>query len=150
MVITCQHCRQRLNVPHDKGRLRITCPACKGIFLFEPESHIEENSQDKSDNNREYIEKGLQYAKTGRLAEAAEALQQAIILNPRDPWPHIYLGTVFTDQNKLDDAIEEFNKALELSPLTEAYKELGAVLRKKGMLEEAVNILSYETLFMWC
>lgn len=44
MVITCQHCGQRLNVPHDKGRLRVTCPACKEIFFFEPESHTEVNA----------------------------------------------------------------------------------------------------------
>jgi predicted nucleic-acid-binding Zn-ribbon protein len=36
VVIDCARCGQKLSVPIDKGRLRVTCPKCTNVQWFEP------------------------------------------------------------------------------------------------------------------
>lgn len=31
-IVACPHCGKKLSVPKDKGKLRITCPACQTVF----------------------------------------------------------------------------------------------------------------------
>jgi len=53
---------------------------------------------------------------------------------------HYNLGNVLKDQDRLDEAIESFHKALELKPdFAEAHNNLGNVLLAQGRLDEALD-----------
>lgn len=36
VVITCARCEQKLSIPGDRGRLRVTCPKCHNVQWFDP------------------------------------------------------------------------------------------------------------------
>lgn len=37
-VIHCSHCLAKLRVPTDKGKVSVTCPACRREFMYNPNS----------------------------------------------------------------------------------------------------------------
>lgn len=82
-----------------------------------------------------------------RDAEAREAQNKAIELDPNDPLPHAALGNLiaFQDGATLDhrrEAIEQFQIALKLAPeLAPAHQALGVCLLSLGQLPEAVEAL---------
>lgn len=64
----------------------------------------------------------------------------AISVNKRNYFPHKYLGTTLTNEDKLDEAVVEFKKALNINPLyPEAHIGLGYVLCKKELFEKAIE-----------
>jgi protein O-GlcNAc transferase len=52
--------------------------------------------------------------KLKRLAEAAEAIQRAIGINPHDPMYHTSLSTVYRDMGRIPDAEEEMAISFDL------------------------------------
>src|SRR5208283_5561317 len=53
---------------------------------------------------------------------------------------HSDLGCALVEQGKLDEAIVEYQKALEIEPTyTEAHYNLGIALSKQGKLDEAIT-----------
>lgn len=40
-VISCPHCQKSTRVPTDRGRLRVSCPACRQVWIFTPEGSSE-------------------------------------------------------------------------------------------------------------
>jgi len=59
---------------------------------------------------------GILYARTGRPAQAYEALQQAIRLNPGRAVYYNELGMVSRTEGKFDEARRDYAKALDLDP----------------------------------
>ena len=50
------------------------------------------------------------------------------------------MGNALQEQDKLEEAIEAFNKALTIKPdYVEAYNNLGNVLKDQGKLEGAIE-----------
>jgi len=76
---------------------------------------------------------GLIYRMLSRYQDARNVLQKAVALDPEMDDPesrdtHYYLGIVYSDEVKYDEAIAEFSKALEHFPEdAEIYNHLGAV-----------------------
>jgi tetratricopeptide (TPR) repeat protein len=48
--------------------------------------------------------------------EALRAFQQAALLQPKDPEPHLSAGAIFEQQNKFSDAEQEYKQALAIDP----------------------------------
>mgnify|MGYP005861464625 CR=1 FL=1 len=40
IIINCVNCLNKLKVPLDKGKIKVTCPVCKKEFIFNPNSII--------------------------------------------------------------------------------------------------------------
>jgi len=60
-----------------------------------------------------------------RQAQAEEKIRMAIQMNPRLDSPHVFLGKIFKDQGRLEDARAEFRRAVECNPnCREAKREL--------------------------
>lgn len=60
--------------------------------------------------------------------------------DPKNYLPHIQLGGKYLQEKKLDKALEEFQKAVELKPDdAESYVRLGNVLLEKRKIEEAIQ-----------
>ncbi|WP_456377299.1 tetratricopeptide repeat protein [Lutibacter sp.] len=85
------------------------------------------------------------YYKLGDNAKFKERLQEAIKLNPTDPTLYYNVGVMNMDQNKIDEAIEYFEKAIELKPdYGDAYNNIGAAIIEKAnpIIEEMNKSLS--------
>ena len=63
-----------------------------------------------------YSQIGMIYAKQSEWAQALEALEQAEKLDPGFTMTYIYRGQIFERTNHLEDAIEQFQKALQHDP----------------------------------
>ncbi|MGV8121801.1 MAG: tetratricopeptide repeat protein [Candidatus Xenobiia bacterium LiM19] len=73
------------------------------------------------------------------LAEITEARIQEIA--PKDPLLHLNRGSFLYSQNKFDDAIIEFRKALELNPvLSMAYENLATACLAARQNAEAITV----------
>lgn len=66
--------------------------------------------------------------------------RQALAVTPDNAVPHDNLGNALLDQNRVDDAISEYLKAIRLDPgYPEPRFNLGLALAKKGRLDEAIG-----------
>lgn len=62
--------------------------------------------------------------------------------NPRHPYPHFYLGVVYTENSQFDLAIVAFQRAIDLEPyFPEAYYNLGTIHLERRELKEAIELL---------
>ena len=77
----------------------------------------------------------------GAIEFLRKALAQPAYLSPQDA--HLYLGGILLDQAKVDDALTEFRKALDVEPeFGQAHNALGWALLLKQRPEEAIEALS--------
>ena len=73
------------------------------------------------DNNENAsINMGLAYLGKGDYPKALQELQAVMAMNPRNPVVHLSLGRVFFAMDKIEQAIVEYSKALEI------YRDYGA------------------------
>ena len=77
--------------------------------------------------------------RAGRLAEAAAAYRQILVLWPNIAEAYNNLGNVLVGQGKLDEAAAQYERATALKPdLFQAHNNLGNIHWKQGMLDQAV------------
>jgi protein O-GlcNAc transferase len=82
---------------------------------------------------------GLCYKERGQLAEAQDAFQAVLRLQPDNALALGNLAGVFFDLVKLELAVLAYQQAVHLQPLfPEAYNNLGNTLRELGRYEEAI------------
>lgn len=87
------------------------------IILF-LNKRIEEDPQD-SDN---YHYRGLVYLFQGNTEKAMADLYQAISLSPQDAALRVSLGDLFNYENMREEALEEYNHAIQINPdFSQAY-----------------------------
>lgn len=76
--------------------------------------------------------------RAGNAREAENVLQQAIQMEPDNPWAHRNLGAVLLNQEKWGEAVYLFRRATELNPRDEmAWYGLGQAYENAGELAEA-------------
>jgi tetratricopeptide (TPR) repeat protein len=86
------------------------------------------------DNNENAtINLGLAYLGKGDYPKALEELQSVAALNPRNPIVRLYLGRVWFAMDKSEQAIVEYNKALEI------YRDYGAAYYYLGQAQLKLN-----------
>lgn len=71
------------------------------------------------------------YFRTGQIALAQFTYQEILRIAPGDKQTHNRLGTVYAQENRVDDAIAQFNAAL---PGTDSVNDLVALHERKGDL----------------
>lgn len=70
--------------------------------------------------------------------EAEQQIQQALALNPNDPYAHVWYGLYFALSGKYDRARGELDRAAELDPLsTEWLFDAAVVSYHEGLLDDA-------------
>jgi adenylate cyclase len=77
-----------------------------------------------------------------QVNEPAALPARAAELGDSDPWAHLALGYVAFTRRRTDEAVEEFNRALNLNPtFAAAHGYLGLALALDGRSEQAINHL---------
>lgn len=112
--------------------------------------NLAQNYSDKGNNEKalEIISKGRSefpssysllideaniYYKAGDNAKFKERLEEAIRLNPTEPTLYYNVGVMNMDQKNIDEAIKNFEKAIELKPdYGDAYNNIGAAIIEKA------------------
>jgi len=73
-----------------------------------------------------------------RFAEARDAIERALVLDPLNPRVHRGAGVIAFNARDYDRAIVQYRRALELNPaITNANAYLGMALMEKGKIAEA-------------
>ena len=64
-------------------------------------------------------------------------------LDPSKPEPHVHLANVLEAQDRFDEAVVHYERALALAPqMPEAHNDYGVALAKRGRTAEAIRRLS--------
>jgi predicted AlkP superfamily phosphohydrolase/phosphomutase/Flp pilus assembly protein TadD len=80
----------------------------------------------------------------GRYAEAAQAYEQLVQQEPEDATLRASLAGALGALDRLDESLEQLNRAIELDPLNpEAYHNRGVIYERRGDREAAIK--EYET-----
>jgi tetratricopeptide (TPR) repeat protein len=87
-----------------------------------------------------WLRKGDIHLRQGRYAEAIDAYEKAIELDPRYAKAWNNKGLALDSLNKLDESVQAFEKAVEINPrYVEAWYNKGTVLDDQGKYDEAIK-----------
>jgi len=92
-----------------------------------------------------YKHRGEAYLQLDMYREAIGDATQALALEPETSDPNLYLlrGRAFAGDKKLNNALEDLNKAIEVKPdLVDAYVERGTVFIEARRFEDAIGDLT--------
>ena len=123
-------------VSFDNAPLRRGAIILRAILLFialiSPSANCAQRDADY------YNRKGVLYAKKGDISSAQAAFQEAIVLEPDNPYPYFNLGILAKRQGDYTQAINFINKALVLDKdMRQAYAVLVDIYTALGDFEEA-------------
>jgi Flp pilus assembly protein TadD len=115
--------------------------AALALYREHPEQAVEKAddiiaSSPESDPNVQlaYVLKGDYFFDRGNYAESERFLRKAVSLNWSNPGPHNNLGRALWRQNRFDEAIAQYHRALGINPrLAVAYNNLGIALGMKAL-----------------
>jgi tetratricopeptide (TPR) repeat protein len=101
-------------------------------------------SSEQASRKREalgYFEEAYEAQMRGRLDEAVELYKKSLEAYPTAE-AHTFLGWTYSFMGKIDEAIEECYKAIEVDPdFGNPYNDIGAYLIEKGDLDGAIEWL---------
>ncbi len=76
-------------------------------------------------------------------AESQSALEKSVRLNPNLCLPHVSLGTIYLDEDKLKEAAEQFEQARAIDPKERAaYSHLAVAYRRLGQADKSKEIMN--------
>jgi tetratricopeptide (TPR) repeat protein len=82
------------------------------------------------------------YVREGKIDEARRFLKSVIVTNSENASAYVLLGQLALAEKKTAEAIDHFNKVVEISPGADiGYRSLATIYRRKNDLNSAVKIL---------
>ena len=85
-----------------------------------------------------FFDQAFEKQKKGEFIEAIELYKKSLEVYPTAE-AHTYLGWTYSFMGRLDDAIEECQKAIGVDPdFGNPYNDIGAYLIQKGAFDEAI------------
>jgi len=85
-----------------------------------------------------YRSLGLFYLGQGKFTQSQQAFQQALNLNTQDFISLTCLGQLTEKQGKIEDALNYYQRSLNIQPHSEAYGNMGRLFRSQGNLDLAL------------
>jgi protein O-mannosyl-transferase len=85
-----------------------------------------------------YANLGTAYRKLGDDAKARESYDQAVRLNPNQSNAYLGVGQLLEKQNRMDEAISNYSRAIELRPTDAGFLPLVHALESVGRRSEAL------------
>jgi tetratricopeptide (TPR) repeat protein len=106
-------------------------------------SYIRELLGEHPENAVAYYMQGFILYRQGRIGEATQELNRALILNPSIAGAHYLLGEIALRRDATENAAEHFTKALQIAPeMDEAYYKVGVIRARAGETKEALGYFS--------
>ena len=109
----------------------------QGGYLNEAVHHYRQAIEDDSSYVDAYTNLGKVYTDTEEFKKAADAYEKVLTLSPPEdqlPRIHLNLGVSYMGMDRVDDAITEWKRAVDLSPdYMDAYMNLGTAYQSKDM-----------------
>ena len=103
------------------------------------------SEDDELKRARELLEQAYEHQMKGELEEAVELYKKSIEVLPTAE-AHTFLGWTYSFMERLDDAIAECRRAIEIDPdFGNPYNDIGAYLIEQGALDEAIPWLERAT-----
>lgn len=103
----------------------------------------EENFQDEDSKYFAYLNMGNLKYQQHQSASGLEYLLKAVEINDEDPAVHNALGLVYVDLEKWEEAIEAYDKSLEIDAgYFYTYANVASLYHKRGDYERAINEIS--------
>ena len=97
----------------------------------------------QNDPPKEKIKFILELFNSNKLDDAKIEIDKELITYSKSPILFNILGAIFVGQNKLQEALENYNESIKINPnYIQAYNNLGACMFKLGRIDEAIQ--SYE------
>ena len=85
------------------------------------------------------LQMGVESHRAGNFRDAIEIYSAVITKNKQSAEAYNWRGMAYEEMNQLDQALDDLNEAIRLSPkYADAYNNRGEVYRKKNMLREAL------------
>nr|ACC43937.1 TPR-repeat containing protein A [Philodina roseola] len=85
-------------------------------------------------------EEGVKLAEQNQISEAIERFDQAITLDPNQPSAYNNRAQAYQLQNRIDDAMNDLNKAIQLASAGTHYqKTLSMALTQRGVLHRVLQ-----------
>ena len=122
-----------------------------GAYLRKYERHSDaipmfQKAADLKPSANAYTYWGMALRASGRPEEARDKFQRAIETDPSSPNGYNQLGLMYLEQQKWDDAVENFSQAIRLSPQWSNYHyNLSRAFRGAGKPKEAADALRKAT-----
>jgi Flp pilus assembly protein TadD len=82
---------------------------------------------------------GFAQFQQGRNPEAVAALEKAVAINPKHAKSHNNLALAYIDMGELELAEAHYRESLAIEPQAAIYNDLGFVLERQGLLDEATQ-----------
>ena len=96
-------------------------------------------SNDTLDRAELLFEKGLVFEDDRKLVEAIVLVQEALKLDPEEPYYHLALGNLFRDSENYKDALTEYEKVEEVYHHPEFYFGMGVCHHEAKAWTEAIQ-----------
>jgi len=95
-------------------------------------------NQIAGDSSARFMLISLAMSQAGKIDRAEPPIRAAIRLDPNNATAHYFLGRLLYTDNRFDEAIEETQKTIDLSPdFVRAYENMGLCYEGKYRLDEA-------------
>ena len=107
---------------------------------------------DKDFSEKYYLSLGIQDVNSGSFPDALRSLDEVLKYNPKSDLAYLYKGIAYHSLNKLDEAYENYSKAIEINKtLTDAYYNRGQLIAKtnpKGALDDFASAIALDSKFI--
>jgi Tfp pilus assembly protein PilF len=98
----------------------------------------ERSADDRMTNAQELFQQAYELQRAGQYEQAISLYKQSIEVYPTAE-AHTFLGWTYSFQERLDEAIEECHRAIEVDPdFGNPYNDIGVYLMQKGRFVEAL------------
>ena len=105
----------------------------------------EESKENDQQLALDYFERAYEHQMKGELDEAVDLYKKSIEILPTAE-AHTFLGWTYSFMGRLEDAIAECRRAIEIDPdFGNPYNDIGAYLIEQGMLDDAIPWLEKAT-----
>ena len=99
-----------------------------------------ENKNVNNDPTQEKIKFILELFNSNKLIETKKEIEKQLIKYSKSSVLFNILGAVLAEQNKPQEALENYNKSIKINPnYSQAYNNLGVCLYKLGKIDEAIQ-----------
>ena len=99
-----------------------------------------DNKKVKNDPTQEKIKFILELFNSNKLIETKKEIEKLLIKYSKSSILFNILGAVLAEQNKPQEALENYNKSIKINPnYTQAYNNLGVCLYRLGKINEAIQ-----------